>query len=209
MTTIEQAIAERLQAAAQIVDRAQLSPELRSAAFVLAYEAVPSTNDPEPRGVGSGQIQATRANVAATRPSDELGDQIAGRLHVAPGLIERVVDIDDDGVHLIIQRRWLDPSKRPAMRQIALLTIALRQAAALEEWTPLGAVREECQRFGVYLSNHFSEDVKAINGLRIRGSGAAREAKATVATFEEAGELVTSLVPETPDGQSAGASDHA
>jgi hypothetical protein len=194
-------IKDRLQRAAELVNDADVHAEFRTAAFVLAYRDIQSsastTNDLP--AVRSSEIVARPGSTIDSQEANQTIDLIAARLHVPVTLIERVVDVDEDGVHLIVQRRWLDTGKRPAMRQIALLSVATRQAAGVEEWTPLNVVRETCQAFGAYLGNHFSEDLKAISALRLRGSGAAREAKATVATLEEAGELITRLVPTAED----------
>jgi hypothetical protein len=176
-------IAALLQEAAAAVEAAELPPDLRSAGFVLAYrDLTPAAASDRPE----------RPTEHSTTPAGPLGE-LASHLHVEFTALRRLVDLDDDGAHLLVQRRWLDEAKRPAMRQLALMTVAMRQAGGFEDWTPLSEVREVCQHYGVLDQKHFSEDVKAIAGVRIRrtSSGTEREVKATVATLEEAGQLFT------------------
>ena len=125
---------------------------------------------------------------------DGLLERVAHRLGgIDAALLKRIVDVDDDGLHLVVQRRSLEAARRPAMRQLSLLSVALRQAGGTEDWTPVQTLRDVCQDFGVYEARHFSEELRSIAGLRARGSGSDCQVKATVTTFEQAGELVERL----------------
>jgi hypothetical protein len=172
------------------VAEADLPEALRPAAFVLAFNALvePSSSHrvaeaPPPR---TGRDASPEA---ATNPLNA----VAQALGIDASTAERVFDVDDEGVHIIVPRRQLESGKRPATRQLALLVIAGRQSAGLEEWTPVSVVRAVCEHYGVYDSGNFATDVRSVEGVRVRGQGARRELKVTVTAFEAAGELVRAL----------------
>jgi hypothetical protein len=172
-----------LQRAEQIVDEAGLADDLRGAAFVIACRRL--AGDPPDGGASS----ATDAS-----PSDgSAGGSIASRLDVDAGLLARLVDIDGDGVHLVIPRKALATGKRPAMRQLTLLVVALRQAAGTEEWTETATVRDTCQEYGVYDQPNFSTELRRVPGIRLDGPAKDRRLRATVTTFEAAGDLIREL----------------
>ncbi len=122
--------------------------------------------------------------------------KLAAKLGVETTTAERVFDIDEDGLHLIVAPSKLGPTTKEAILQIARLVVAGRQAAGLDaEWTASAVVRAVCEDRGKADPSNFSAHIKTLdgNGFRIKGSGAQREFKANATGFEQAGALLTEL----------------
>lgn len=172
-----------LEAAVAAVKAAKVPKDLRVAAFNAAFygSEVGASNTPEsPRTPKSPS--GTQSQSAGT---------IATKLGVDGDLVDQVFDLDEDGVHLTIQRGRLSDQKKVAQQEIARLLVAGRQAAGIEEWTAIGLVTQAVHDRGVHDAN-FSRNVGALDGdgIRFRGSKTKRELKMNQVGFEKAAEVV-------------------
>lgn len=186
MTTLEEMIVDRLRTAVRLVDAAAVPEQLHGAALVLAYRGLDAAEN------STGALLAEPTAGLRGSPVAVL----AQRLGVDDVVAERVFDIDEDGAHLVVPRSSLDPRKAPAMRDVALLVAAGRQAVTEEEWTGFGIIREACDGRGVLDPVNFAAEVRKLdgNGVRVRGAGRDREMKVNAAGFELAGAVVRKIV---------------
>lgn len=195
MTTSNDALVRALRQATAALDEAEVPEDLRSIAFDKAFDHL----------TGSGAIPASGGATASKQPSvsdnKALGGQdpierIAGKLNVDPDLASRVYEVDDDGVHLTLPRSALNEKKRLAMQEVARLVMAGRQAIELEEFTPSKVIREACDSRGVLDAGNFAAALSALDGhgMRLRGSGASREAKLNAAGYEAAGAVISRIL---------------
>jgi hypothetical protein len=122
------------------------------------------------------------------------GDGLAGSLKLSSDVVSQVFDIDDEGVHLVIQRSQLDGTKKTAQQEVAFLILAARRAVLGEEWTPIKVIADLAQEMGVHDSN-FSKGISAIkgDGVRIRGVKSKRELKINQVGIENAAKIVTRI----------------
>jgi hypothetical protein len=175
-------VVDRLRKAEAAVDAAELATDLRGAGFVLAFWASadgPETDSPRPvTGVG------------------RLPD-LAARLRVEPAMLERIFDIDAEGVVLIVPRRALGGSKTTAVTEAAHLIVAARQGLGQEEWTATEVVRAACDQLGI-LDGNFGRAIQQLHGegFRIRGNGAKRELKMNATGYEVTTILIQSLATQ-------------
>jgi hypothetical protein len=185
----DDAVASRLRDALTAVQDAGVPDELRHTALALAYLDLKANRgrDPEDANAAAGSQSGGGAGPA---------NRLAAKLGVARDTVDRVYDFDDDGPHLVVSRRALSSSKAAAMRQVGQLVVAARQGAAIEAWTQIGVIRDECESRGVLDATNFATEVRKLDGhgIRIRGKGSDRELKMNQAGYEAAHELVASLV---------------
>jgi len=94
--------------------------------------------------------------------------------------------------------RSLSSKKQQAMREVAYLVAAGRQAIGLEEFTGWKTIRDTCENRGVLDSSNFGLAMGKLDGegLRIKGKGAARELKINAAGYEKAGEIIIRMAGE-------------
>jgi hypothetical protein len=189
-------LTERLRAAVQAVEAAGVPDDLREVAFSRALDSLLGVASPPAAPPPSGTSGASSASAGATGASaDGPLAKLAETLGIDSATAEKVYDIDEDGLHLV-----LSPTKlggvTTAMERIARLVVAGRQAAGLDEgWTSIDVVRAVCENRGKYSAGNFSTYVKKLDGagFRIKGAGASREFKANAQGFEETGTLVKQL----------------
>jgi hypothetical protein len=197
MTDID-AVTDALRSAHEAVDAAGVPQELRVAAFEKAATALLSPVGPpgpgtEPRGMGAPGTGAD---------SDSAVGRAARKLQVEEVQLSRVLDFDEDGVHVLLQRSRFSSKKSEAIQQVALLVVAGRQAGGLdpEGWTHQGQVRDATEALGVDDRKNFALHLKRLDGVRTRGSGRTGELKMNAVGFEAAGELLRRLAAETEAG---------
>jgi hypothetical protein len=178
-------LVERLRAAAATVEAAELPLELRPAAFVLAY------SEQDLARPSASLHPASSPLPTPSREGDRLG-AVADRLGVDVEALESLFDVGEDSVALIAPRRAFASGKLAAMGEVVLLTVAVRQALNLEEWTDTEVVRRQCESMGV-LDRNFASVLQRLNGrgVRVRGRGREREIKINAAGYEEAAAIVS------------------
>lgn len=191
-------LTERLKLAAEAVEQAGLSEDLRPIGFQRSLDAL---------GVGgaaaaSSQPHATRNSGSgdpggAPREDGEILAKIAERLDLDRELVARVFDEEDGQVRLIVKRSMLpEPNRRAAsMRHVALLVVVGRQAAGVEDYTAYDSIREECRELRIYDGPNFASEVGKLE-FRTRGGRNTREAKANRHHFDDASDLIRLLTQE-------------
>jgi hypothetical protein len=121
---------------------------------------------------------------------------LSAKLGVDIATAERVFDIDEDGLHVVLAPSKLHGTTSVAIQQLARLVVAGRQAAGLDDdWTATSAIRSVCEDRGKHDSANFATHVKKLDGdgFRLKGAGRSRELKANAAGFEATGLLVKQL----------------
>jgi hypothetical protein len=179
-------IVAALKRAVAAVEAAGVPEDLRVAAFQAALGDMPS---------GAAAPGATGAAARSSGGhSDASRGGLAGALKVSEEGVSQVFDIDDEGVHLVIQRSRLDGTKKTAQQEVAFLILAARRAVLAEEWTPIKVIADLAQEMGVHDSN-FSKGISAINGdgVRIRGDKSKRELKINQVGIEKAAQIITRI----------------
>lgn len=161
-------------------------------------------------GLGSGVPTATGAAPAPARAAEtptlkavdqtaesDLISKIAATLKLDPELAERIYDVKDGQLGYVISARRLASDKANATRQLAAIVAAGRQAAGLEDWTPVTVVREVVHDFGKLDGANFAGYIAKMDkddAYLVRGKGANREIKVTRSGLEPVGEMLTSLL---------------
>ena len=161
--------------------------DLRPIAFSKAFDQIAgvpaAAAPPGPGAGGSGGGGGDGAPL-----SDAIG-RIAVKFGVEAEIVERVLDVDEDGVHLSVPRSALNDTKKVAMREVARLIAAARQAAGVdEEYTQFAVIRDTCDDRGVLDSANFAAAMQSLDGdgMRFRGTGRSREVKVNAAGYEKA-----------------------
>jgi hypothetical protein len=193
-----QSMKERLEAALETLKGIDLPENLQVVAFERLLDA-------------HGLPRVERSTLTGELTKDSAGGEASGDLEVAEanGLLAaiatqfrtsiesvgHVYEVRDGSIELILRRDMLpEPSKKAvSMRQVGLLVVAGRQAAGLEEWTPMSTLREECEEIGVLDSTNFSTEIGKL-GFKVEGAGAKREIRATRHHFAEASDLLTQIL---------------
>jgi len=199
MTDID-AVTDALRSAHEAVDAAGVPQDLRVAAFEKAATALLSPAGPPGPGTEPGGMGAPDPGTGAD-PDSAVG-RAAQKLHVEEEQLSRVLDFDEDGVHVLLRRSRFSSKKSEAIQQVALLVVAGRQAGGLdpEGWTHQGQVRDATEALGVDDRKNFALHLKRLDGVRTRGSGRTGELKMNAVGFEAAGELLRRLAAETEAG---------
>lgn len=190
-----QSLAEALRSARESVDAADLPEDLRVPAFEKALAALLpiSSSTPSP-GPDLGEDN---------RESDEVVSpaitRTAGKLRVGEGLVGRVLDFDEEGVHILVPRSRFPKPKSEAIQDVAILVVGGRQASGLDPdgWTHQSFVRHATEVLGVDDHSNFAAHMKKLAGVRSRGSGRTGELKMNAVGFEAAGDLIRRLTSET------------
>jgi hypothetical protein len=201
-----EAVTDLLRAAAKAVEDAGLQRELREVAFGKAFDALAGTTTttaaapPSPdadNGTAGAQSDAGGGPSGGTPDETTLLGKIAAKLKVTAEQVESVYEERGGELHLAVPKSKLPDGKRPAMREIALLVTAGRQAAELEEQTATQTIREECVNAGVLAKNHFAEDVGSLGDyISYKTVGRNRELRVIRPGYDEAGKRVRRISGE-------------
>ena len=182
-------LVERLRAAESAVDRADLAPDLRTTAFVLAFTA------DEERGPSMQRRSHTPTDPEKRASINDWRQILADRLGADQAAIELVFDYEGEEPAIIAPPRALSKADTRAMGEVTLLLAASRQALSVEEWTASQDARNACHERGVFSANHYADALKALDGkgVSLRGRGQAREIKVNAKGYEAAGALVAEI----------------
>jgi hypothetical protein len=190
-------LTQALRDASSAVDEAGIPKDLREIAFARAldYALLPSQPPPEPRPKADGPPDHQHQDGDADAPSLE---NLVKKLDVPLSQVQRIYEIDDEGVHLLMSTSDLPAKKQDAMAEIAYLIIAGRQATGLDEFTSPKVVKEAADNRGVLDSSNFWKAVGKIDGkgIRIRGTNANRDFKINQAGYEKAAAIVKRIADE-------------
>lgn len=187
-------VVQQLKDAVAAVDQAGVPSDLRETAFsaVLAHLGVgasPAQGSPQVQ-VGNDTVQ-TRL---APEQSDGVG-RIAQKLKLPVEQVERIFDVDNDTVHLLVSSSSLHDSKKDQQREVTLLIVAGRQAAGIDsDLTSIDDVRPVLSDYGV-LDRNLSRSVESLKGAQMRFAGTAkkREFKMNQPGYEAVAEIVKRL----------------
>jgi hypothetical protein len=188
-------IANVLRSAHQAVEAAEVPEDLRIPAFETAAALLqPSSQVP---------VGAPNPSLGVLPAGDSpAASKAAQKLRVEKSLLSRVLDFDEDGVHVIVQRSKLARTKAEAIQQVATLVVAGRQATGIDPdgWTQQSHVRDATEALGVDDPKNFATHLKRVNGIRSRGSGKTGELKMNAVGFEAAADLIRQLAAESSAG---------
>jgi hypothetical protein len=178
-------LTDALREAAKAVSDAKVPTALREAAFAKGVDYLLRDNS-------QVAISATGQTPPKppSDPTDPLG-KIAVHLGLDADAVERVYEIENESVHLLVARGDLGDQKKAAVREIAYLVSAARQAADLDEVTAFATLRSVCDQFGV-LDGNFATTMSELSGkgLRISGAGHKRAVKINKPGYEAASGIV-------------------
>lgn len=187
-------IASILRKAADSVNEAALSPELRPYGFVKAVELL-SRGEAE-----QVHARARRVDGGGQGPDqNERGDwlsQVSARLGVDAEQVAEVFDDDGGDLRLIVAASKLPNNKSGASKMIALLVAAGRQAAGRDAdgWTDSSVIRDACRDYGRLDGANFSTTLSAMRDeFSFKGKGPQRQVRLTRPGFDLAARLVTQL----------------
>lgn len=125
--------------------------------------------------------------------SDVLG-KISAAMHVERELLELLYDVQDGKPNVVVSGKKLPDNKANATKVLAQLVVGARQAAGLEEWTPVGEVRNVVNDYGRLDSGNFATTIQQLDSVcLLRGKGTARELKVTKPGMEDIATVITAL----------------
>lgn len=193
MPRTEDEVAEAISASLRILEATSVPEDLRSLAFEKAFAAL-TASDPGVDGQGASR-PAAHPGAKEDGQGSAIG-RVASKLGLDPTLVDRVLDFDEDGVHITVPRSRFAKQKSAAIHQVASVVVAARQAAGLEEWTPQSVVRQATEALGVEDPSNFATYMKKLKGIRARGSGRSGELKMNAVGFEAAAVTIRQLAEE-------------
>ena len=181
-------IRDILLAALEDVNESGVPDDLREVAFAKAVDLRAGVKPPG-TGVGSTSFGST----PESEESDALG-RIAKQLGLDKAVAGDIFHDQDGDIELIVSPSKLSPKAARGTKEVALLLVAGRQAAGIEEWTPLSKIREVCELFKKLDGPNFSSALKEMeNVFSFRGSSRQREVKMARPGWEEASAFVQKL----------------
>lgn len=146
---------------------------------------------------GETMLRAIDAKIAEGKTNAGLLDRVADRLRLDRATVADVFDDSDGTIDVIVAPRKLDPAKARATKQLALLVVAARQAAELEEWTDVDEIRRLAEDFKKYDSANFASAIKEMqDDFRFKQVGRRITVKLGRPGWERAAEMVRRLAGE-------------
>ncbi len=184
--TNEDSVVVTIRKAVDAIAKANVPEDLRAVAFAHAIDMLQSEQSPKFNArVATPNVQPMHRGIAG---------KIARDFGIPEELLESVYDIQTDRVDLVVHRSKLPKQKAPAMKVVATLVAAGRQAAGIEDWTAAEVVRDACRQIGVFDRSNFAMEVASLGDVfLVRGKGQSREFKVTRHGYEEAGRLISQL----------------
>ena len=184
-------IGEAIAASIQDVDASGVSAGDRAAVLRAVLSA--RLGGSAPAVAPTVVAPVVKAPVAPVDDDDVLG-KIAARMHVERDALELIYDVQDGEPNVVISAKKLPGNKAQATKLLAQLVVGARQAAGLEEWTPVGEVRSVVTEFGSLDSGNFAATVRQLDSVcLLRGKGVNRELKVTKPGMEEIASVINGL----------------
>jgi hypothetical protein len=194
-TTNEKAVTELLKSAVSAVNASGAKGELREPAFKAALSLLIS--DPESGALQQGEprIKPKSTPTAPSQASGSSGsrplDMIAGVLKINVDKLRYVYTEKNGEPELSIKSSKLPTSKSAGARDIALLVMAARQAAEIDDYTEAETIRAACKRYGKFDQNNFGTTMASLdNHVISEGKRSNMKRKLTHPGLEEAAELI-------------------
>lgn len=178
------------------VQEAELPEDLKDTAFAKAVDLI----------AGTGQVARPSSAVVSTptRSADIFGQptvddggtlgRIAAKLRVDIDTVRELYNEEDGKLEVTVPSAKLETSKKGATKQLALLVAAGRQAAGLEEYTPLERVREVAELFRRYDSPNFARTIQEMEeDFSFRGESRSRAIRVSRPGWEHVTRLIGEL----------------
>jgi hypothetical protein len=179
------------------VKQADLPEEFAVKAFdrLLATQlGAPDTPERRPAADTELRLAAIEAPGAERPASDQLG-KAAARLGTTSDALGDLYDVDSGVPELVVSARKLEDRTAAAARQIAILVAAGRQAAGIEEWTPVSVIRDTCTNYKRNDTSNFGTTIASLSDVFLfRGSSRKREVKLSRPGWETAADVVKALL---------------
>lgn len=172
------------------VEEAGLPEHVQATALQVAAENVLRAGG----SVGVGGARAETPPVGSGGAPAGYAEAIARRLRVDQQVVEHVYNQEGDVLEIVVAPGRLSKKSSAATKQLAILTVAGRQAVGLEEWTAASVIREWCEHFKRLDSPNFAAALRELESLfTMRGSPRARQMRMTAPGWVEAARLVNEL----------------
>lgn len=180
------------------VDFLSLAGADRSVVLGILLASRLQLGSPSRKAIGGESADTSRKppEPSATVDEGDILGRVASGLKIPRDVVELVYDSKDGQLGVVLSPRRLASDKANATRQIAQIVAAGRQAAGIEEWTPMAAVRAVVSDYGRLDSGNFAAHVQGgglDHAFLFRGKGLGREVKVTRGGMEAAAELIVRL----------------
>ncbi|MCO5216709.1 MAG: recombination protein O N-terminal domain-containing protein [Thermomicrobiales bacterium] len=180
-------VTKRLRDSLQAVEDAAIPPELRAAAFGLAFHALATIDNSSSNSLPIGAFE--RATAPATSPLQSRGKQYGIE---AEALLEIFTESEGE-LSLTIPLNRLPSEKKARVQTLALVTAFLRQGAGLEDFTAQDVISAIADEYGCRDSN-FSTYMKAMGEhFQIKTDSGKRFFRLRRSGWEKAAEEVSRL----------------
>jgi hypothetical protein len=195
-------VADILGEAIAAVNEADVPDDLKQAAFSKAVDVIMARRTAEtaaPMGTAAAAPAAAAAPTVdrAVPTAGAIVGSIAARLRLNPEVVGEVYDETDGKLDVIVPPRKLAAGKATATKQLALLVVAARQAAEIEEWTDADEIRRFVEDFKRYDQANFAATLKDMDDIfRVKQSGRKISLKLSRPGWDRAVELITKLSGE-------------
>lgn len=200
MSDLREKLTEAIRVAVQALEEAEVPSELREPAFGKVMDVLLADQGLMAGSAGGVAAAGWGAEKAGGSPGDVPGDDdplkiVADKAGVTLAQIKDVFSFEDGEVKLVVGAKRFDRAASKASRDITLLLAGGRQAAQIEEWTPLKVTREACEHYGRLDGRNYQAAVKRLDPeLTFRNQGAAREVRVTMPGWDTWRELVQDLL---------------
>lgn len=188
-------VVEILEEALQAVQQAKIPGHLEQAAFEFALAHLVASQSPSAKDAGNSNkhYKASSASSQDSNGSIGLIQKLADRLKLEAETVAEVFHEEDGQLKLMVASKKLEPAKRAATQQIALLTCAARQCDS-EEWTPAEEIRTVVDYMGKLDPSNFASAFNEMEDqFGFGGTPRKRKLKLKKKGWEEAGTLIESL----------------
>lgn len=182
-------LVDRLRAAQDIVNRAQIDESLRPAAFTEVYRAlIEGGGGPVERGAedDAGHRVSAKAPGGAPDASTRL-TAVAKAFGVDGSVVSQLFAEEGEELQFVLPTRHLAKSTRGAMRQVVILVTCARQAGGWDRgWTTSATLRRACESAEAYSSKHFNSELSNLDVFATRVSAGVRELRAHAKSYDAA-----------------------
>jgi transposase-like protein len=130
-------------------------------------------------------------------PASEAGSslaRLAARMGVAEDALADVFGVEDDAVTLHVASGRIPATKSRATREVALLTVAARQGAGIDEsWTDIDYIRDTLSQYNRYDMSNFSKYLRDTGDVFNFKGKPVQHLRLTRQGWEAATELIRAL----------------
>lgn len=183
-----------LKSALRAVDDAGIPGELKSLAFEKAVDLLSGgpvlvRRQEEPQRPPTLEGAPTAGDVP-----DSLVGRIATKLKLDLGTVEEVYHVEGDDLKVVAHRSKLNSSKMQGTKELALIVVAGRIAAGLDEQVLAEQIRTVADDYGRYDSANFARSIGEMDeDFRKSGTARRRSLSLRKAGWDHAAELVKRL----------------